>query len=176
MRAIQYCLMLFTIFYAVHWLEAITHEYLAGIMLILAVQFFQILVHETSHAITASRLGCRVRTLAAMPLSLDIATRQITLAKRPLRGDIGGYVIFGHSHHWSPAKLMVVAAAGPCADIVLGTVCLLSQALLASGLAQELCRALASLAFGSALINLIPVRQSDGAQVLSGLRYLSARR
>ena len=121
-------------FVAAFMLVGVTHQWLpglsgrGGLLLIMAIVTFVIFVHELGHALAFRWQGGVVEEFAVLFLAWRrrpiIGNGHIGWA-RWMGGDVGGYVI-GHFGATIPTrrKAMVVAAAGPLANVLLTLVCL----------------------------------------------------
>ncbi len=132
---------------------AIVSPYKRPVDLVLwvAVAFLAVLLHEAGHAFTARRFG-------AEPVSITLFA-------------LGGVTSFGASERLSPARRLVIAAAGSAVGIVLGGAVLLAwRAGAFDGMSSTVRIAVygfiwASLGWG--LLNWIPIRPLDGGAILT---------
>lgn len=169
------------------------------------------LVHELGHAVMALRSGGRVEKIMVFPFELRFAPLRLGMAgPRPkvAGGDVAGFVAYRPGPGFTSRDEMIVAAAGPAAELLLALVAfaaslwLVQHAEVAAwpavtvhspdgllppdsvvqealhrldrrnfeqGVAAGL-SALAALALGGALVNLIPFRGSDGETIWRAFR------
>ena len=147
----------------------------AGLILRLAVDallaFVAVLVHELGHAAAAWRLGADIRAIVVLPFELRLRPRQLRTKWKAGENDLGGYVTYTLDRIDARRKHLMIAAAGPGANLLLALVAGLAAGQL--GLmspAGTLLGALAMLSGGMGLANLIPFKGSDGQHILQGFR------
>ncbi|HWU95229.1 MAG TPA: M50 family metallopeptidase [Sphingomonas sp.] len=137
--------------------------------------FVVVLVHELGHAAAAWRFGADVRSIVVFPLELRLRPRKLRTKWKAGKGDLGGYVAYTLDRIDARRKHLVIAAAGPGANLLLALVAgLAARQLGLTTLAGTLLGALAMLSAGIGLANLVPFKGSDGQHILQGFR--AARR
>lgn len=167
-------------FIAAFMLVGVTHEWLpelsglGGLVLIMAIVTFVIFVHELGHALAFRWQGGVVEEFAVLSLAWrrrPAAGRGHLGWARWLGGDVGGYVI-GHFGATIPTrrKAMIVAAAGPLANVMLTLVCLtlacaLSMAMPTMWPDHQLAIESAAVVAGPLPPGAVPARLPDAATV-----------
>ncbi|WHU04008.1 site-2 protease family protein [Sphingomonas sp. NIBR02145] len=130
-----------------------------------------VLVHELGHAAAAHRLGADIRSIVVLPFEYSMRQRRLRLKWRAGMGDLGGYVSYVLDRIDARRKHMMIAAAGPIANLLLALLAGTGATLIGSAtLAGALLGALALLSAGMGIANLVPFRGSDGHHILQGLR------
>lgn len=147
----------------------------AGLVLRLMVDvllcFAAVLVHELGHAAVAHRLGADIRAIVVLPLAFNTKRRELRLKWRAGMGDLGGYVSYTLDRIDARRKHMMIAAAGPIANLLLALVVGTGAALIGTDtLGGALFGALALLSAGMGIANLVPFKGSDGHHILEGFR------
>lgn len=99
-------------------------------MLVL-LNFIVILVHELGHAAAVIRVGGTLRAIYVMGIHFDVAERRLSLRRLPKKAEIGGYVSYApHPVQHSSKKAILIALAGPAANILLALIAGLAALLL----------------------------------------------
>jgi len=147
----------------------------AGLVLRLVVDallcFVAVLVHELGHAAAAYRLGADIRAIVVLPFAFNTKRRELRLRWRAGTGDLGGYVSYTLDRIDARRKHMMIAAAGPIANLLLALLAGTGAALTGSEpLGGALLGALAFLSAGMGIANLVPFKGSDGHHILQGFR------
>ncbi|MDP5102789.1 MAG: M50 family metallopeptidase [Erythrobacter sp.] len=207
-------------------------NFLIAFVVIVALQFVAITIHELGHAWAAYRSGAKIKAICVVPFVWDASKQRLRFERYLPARDIGGYVSYAFEKNGSTRKEVAIAAAGPLANIASAAMVTTLAALLslaspprdsAPGAAvapittinpdaappaqaaplklpsteeldamiekdrakrhkevmAEWAEALTSLFVAISvilgLLNLIPTRGSDGAQILDGWRQLRAR-
>ena len=208
-------------------------NWLIAFLAITALQFVIVVIHELGHAVAAWRSGARVEAICAVPFVWDTSRRALRFEPELPARDIGGYVSYAFDNGGgSTRKDMVIAAAGPLANLasaalVAGLAALLAAVSLPSDKAtnpgpspitaiepgaplpaqapairlpsdaeledifamdrarrrkkaladwgEALSELFIALSVILGLLNLVPHRGSDGAQILAGWRGLRGR-
>lgn len=133
--------------------------------------FVAVLVHELGHAAAAHRLGADIRAIVVLPFEFNTRQRRLRLRWRAGMGDLGGYVAYALDRIDARRKHMMIAAAGPIANLLLALLAGTVAALIGGAtLPGALLGALAFLSAGMGIANLVPFRGSDGHHILEGLR------
>jgi Zn-dependent protease len=133
--------------------------------------FVAVLVHELGHAAAAWRLGADVRSIVVLPFELRLHPRKLRTKWKAGKGDLGGYVTYTLDRIDARRKHLMIAAAGPGANLLLAFVGGLAAGQLGlTTLAGTLLGALAMLSAGMGLANLVPFKGSDGQHILQGFR------
>jgi Zn-dependent protease len=180
LRPFAWFVLLITSVAAMSALES--HRWMLGwagaALFILALVFAAILIHELAHAVAAVAVGARVSRIVVVPFEFTLRPRRLRLIRRPVRGDLGGYVSYTLDRIEARKRHAIVAVAGPFANIVTGLaaggvhaggVQLLDGV---GGLPAEsaVATAFAILSVGMGLANLIPFDGSDGTRLLRYFR------
>jgi len=147
----------------------------SGLVMRLAVDallcFVAVLVHELGHAAAAHRLGADIRAIVVLPFEYSMRQRRLRLKWRAGAGDLGGYVSYVLDRIDARRKHMLIAAAGPVANLLLALLAGTGAALIGGAtLPGALLGALAFLSAGMGIANLVPFKGSDGHHILQGLR------
>jgi Zn-dependent protease len=138
--------------------------------------FVAVLVHELGHAVAAWRLGAEVRSIVVLPFELRLRPSRLRVKWRAGGGDLGGYVAYTLDRIELGRKHMLIAAAGPAANLLLAVAAgVIAGQLGVEALAGTLLAALAMLSTGMALANLVPFKGSDGHHILQRFRVGRAR-
>lgn len=95
------------------WAKAWLVRY--GLAIIL--MFFVVLVHELGHAAAVLRVGGTIKSIMVFPLHFDVKARRLGFASLNTRGDVGGYVSYAIDRIATRRKYVIVAAAGPLANV-----------------------------------------------------------
>lgn len=133
--------------------------------------FVAVLVHELGHAATAWRLGADVRSIVVLPFELRLHPCKLRTKWKAGKGDLGGYVAYALDRIDARRKHLMIAAAGPGANLLLALVAgLAARQWGLTSLAGTLLGALAMLSAGMGLANLIPFKGSDGQHIVQGIR------
>ena len=136
-----------------------------------SLSFVAVLVHELGHAAAAWRLGADVHSIVVVPLELRFHPRRLRTKWKAGKADLGGYVAYSLDRIQARRKHMMIAAAGPAANLLLALGAgLIAERLGLTTLAGTLLGALAMLSAGTGLANLIPFKGSDGRHLLQGFR------
>lgn len=102
---------------------------LLAFLLVPLLSFLATLVHELGHFVAARAIGARVTALAALPIELRFHPLRLGLALRRPHPDIGGYVLYAPPAGMTRRQAILVAAAGPAANMGLAVVAVLLAAL-----------------------------------------------
>ncbi|MBB4098058.1 Zn-dependent protease [Sphingomonas kyeonggiensis] len=133
--------------------------------------FVAVLVHELGHAAVARQLGADIRAIVVLPFAFNTKRRELRLKWRAGMGDLGGYVSYTLDRIDARRKHMMIAAAGPIANLLLALVAGTGAALVGTDtLGGALLGALALLSAGMGIANLVPFTGSDGHHILEGFR------
>lgn len=110
---------------AVLWVTASKYDafgdnWLIAFVAIAGLQFVIVVIHELGHAWAAWRCGARVWSICAVPFVWDTSRRALRFEPELPARDIAGYVsyTFESGGRGSARKDMVIAAAGPLANLV----------------------------------------------------------
>ncbi|MBC9031783.1 M50 family metallopeptidase [Sphingomonas sp. JC676] len=106
---------------------------LIRILLVALLSFVATLVHELGHAAAAQVLGGQIREIVVLPFAWRPGTRRLRMRWRAPGGEIGGYVAYALDRIDARRKHMLIALAGPAANLLLAAV----TAFAASYLAQD---------------------------------------
>lgn len=145
------------------------HEPLVRYALAMVLIFFVTLVHELGHAIAVARVGGTLKSIMVFPLQFDLRTRRFGFARLNHRGDVGGYVSYSIDRIDARRKHVIVAAAGPAANMVGAGIGILLVQIEQLPTESAIATGFVLLSLGAAVANLIPFTGSDGAAVWRGL-------
>jgi len=142
-----------------------------GSMIVVAfLAFVATIAHELGHACAVLAVKGRVHAFMALPLELRFRPTRLAFVSRAGRGDLGGYVLYTLGTRDSYGRRLMIAGAGPLANLVLAVLVGLSSNALPVGSGQDTLIALSLLSGGMGLANLIPFEGSDGARILKASR------
>lgn len=86
-----------------------------------------ILLHELGHAWAFRHVGGSVQKIAVLFWAYDVRKKRLSMNARLLGSDVGGYVVGRYAPTGPTAKaLIIVAAAGPVANLVSGAMALIA--------------------------------------------------
>jgi Zn-dependent protease len=177
LRLFAWFVLLITSVAAMSALEA--HRWMLGwagsALFILALVFVAVLIHELAHAVAAAAVGARVSRIVVVPFEFTLHPRSLRLIRRPVRGDLGGYVSYTLDRIEARKRHAIVAVAGPLANVITGMTASGWTSLGgARGLAAApaVAIAFAILSVGMGIANLIPFDGSDGMRLLRYFRPL----
>lgn len=156
------------------------------IAVVLAIVLVSLTIHEAAHAVTANQLGdSTARLLGRISLNPIVHIDPIGTILLPLLAAASGLPILGWakpvpvnmSRLRDPRRdFMIIAAAGPASNILLGVLgSLIYGVLPAAGLAiagvevSAVLRLFIGINIWLAVFNLVPVPPLDGGNVLAGL-------
>lgn len=141
---------------------------LTGFLLAAVLIFCIILIHELGHAAVAYRVGAEVRSIMVFPFQLDLRPLKFGMARAHKRGDVGGYVLFRLDSVDARREHILIATAGPVANLASAAIVVQLLSWLGRGgtAVGALATAFAILSGGIALANLIPFSGSDGMTIL----------
>lgn len=105
------------LFFAAQNYEVIDN-FLIAFVVITALQFIAITIHELGHAWAASRSGAKIAAICVVPFLWDASTRRLRFEPQLPSRDIGGYVVYLFEKNGSTRKEIAIAAAGPLANFV----------------------------------------------------------
>ncbi len=98
--------------------------------LLAVLNFLAILLHEIGHAWAFLHVGGSVQRIAVGFLLYDVPRHRLRFSKRLIGGDIGGYVAGRYGPHGPTVRsAIIVAAAGPVANVISGAAALAFAAL-----------------------------------------------
>lgn len=131
MRVLAYLAFLVVMF-AVHGaLAPVYVEPLGRLLIVICLSFVATLVHELGHAGAAWAVGAEVLSIAVLPFELRLRPAKLRFASRSARNrEVGGYVTYSLDRIDARRKHMIVAFAGPAANLVLAGAVLLLPMLL----------------------------------------------
>lgn len=84
--------------------------------------FVVTLVHELGHFAAARQVGAEVRRVVVMPFAYDLRKRRFEMEPPSRTGEVGGYVAYRIDRVDARRKHMLVAVAGPAANLLLAIV------------------------------------------------------
>lgn len=131
--------------------------------------FFVTLIHELGHAAAVVRVGGTLKAVMVFPLQFDLKARRLGFARLNHRGDVGGYVSYSIDRIDARRKHVIVAVAGPVANMLGATIGILVAQATPFETLSAMAIGFVLLSLGAAFANLIPFAGSDGAAVWRGL-------
>uniref|UniRef100_UPI0035CBEFA5 metalloprotease n=1 Tax=uncultured Sphingomonas sp. TaxID=158754 RepID=UPI0035CBEFA5 len=155
-------------------------DWLIGWAVCAVIMFFIVMIHEIGHAIVARRVGGDVHVIMVFPFQLDLRSRRFGLARTRHNGDVGGYVSYKLDRIGSSRKHVIIAGAGPFANLASAALVLGAMPSYPRTEAADLLGAVSAafivLSLGVGFANLLPFDGSDGSRILHGLRSPSRSR
>lgn len=150
----------------------LSKEVVGTYLIVLGLGFLSTLVHELGHAALGWKLDYKIRRIGVLPFEFDLDRRRFAMARSSSKQDIAGYVVAELPVRTSAGKRALFALGGPLAEASLALVLwagLSVQRTAPGDVISGLMSMLAVMAFGSSLLNLLPIGGSDGALVLKCL-------
>lgn len=143
--------------------------------LAVALMFLVTLVHELGHAAAVVRVGGTIKSIMVFPLQWRVGRRRLGFAKLSGQGDVGGFVSYSLNRINPRRKHMIVASAGPTANLAAAAVAVMVAQADIFGAVSAMVVAFALLSLGTAVANLLPFAGSDGSIIARGLFRAQAR-
>lgn len=81
------------------------------------LMFIVTLIHELGHAVAVSQLGGSLHKIMVFPFQFDVRTRRFGMATGRHSGDIGGFVSYSLDHVDTSKREIMIAGAGPAANV-----------------------------------------------------------
>ncbi len=102
-------------------------EFWQAFALLAVLNFAAIVLHELGHAWAFLHVGGSVQKIVVMFLTYDVQKRRLKFSNRLIGSDIGGYVAGRYANDRPTVReIITVAAAGPLANVVSGTLVLMA--------------------------------------------------
>lgn len=119
---------------------AISHAGSFGVEVTLAVaailMFIVTLIHELGHAVAVSQLGGSIHKIMVFPFQFDVRRRRFGMATARHSGDIGGFVSYSLDRIETSKRHIIIAGAGPAANIATAALATLCWAMVAQAPAR----------------------------------------
>lgn len=88
------------------------------------LMFFVVLIHELGHAGAVLWFRGTISRIMVFPFEYDVRNRRLGMAKTRHRGDVGGFVAYTLDRINPRTKHVLIAAAGPAANLVAVVFCI----------------------------------------------------
>lgn len=100
------------------------------------LMFIVTLIHELGHAVAVSKLGGSLHKIVVFPFQFDVRRRRFGMATGRHSGDIGGFVSYSLDRIETSKRHIVIAAAGPAANIATAVLVMLCWVIVAQSPAR----------------------------------------
>ncbi|OYY63921.1 MAG: hypothetical protein B7Y49_11565 [Sphingomonas sp. 28-62-11] len=93
------------------------------------LMFIVTLIHELGHAVAVSKLGGSLHKIVVFPFQFDVRRRRFGMVTGRHSGDIGGFVAYSLDRIETSKRHIIIAGAGPAANIATAALVMLCWAL-----------------------------------------------